>query len=150
MVGLGVWIFRRRIGQAANGSETPARMTDRPIFESILFVFHIWMLLAWNFQSIDFVDMFADLAVPAIILPTIAVMTGRYWPFLVSMPIVLLPIAGKTLRQMCYRLPPELATPEQAGWILFIAVPLLITTTMAIYFAVRSKTNESSWPSVGR
>ena len=47
-------------------------------------------------------DLFADNALAMIAIPLVAVMGGRLWPYLVTLPIVALPIAGKTVRQLSY------------------------------------------------
>ena len=88
-----------------------------------------------------------------IALPVIAVMAGRYWPFLVSLPVVMVPICGKTVRQLYFgegetpalesnriflALFGETAPPGQTSWDLYIAGPLILASVVAVFFAHQS------------
>lgn len=134
-VGLGVWVFRNSIHPDGQSKRDDDNVWLNPNAEWILVVLHVAALVCWNFGSVWWVDFFADVALTMIIVPVIAVMGGRYWPFLVSLPIVMIPIAGKSLRQLVYREPPELATWPIVGWPLYLILPLVITTVLALHFA---------------
>jgi len=112
-----------------------------PALELILLLVHVWLLVAWNFQSIDWVDAFADRALPMIVIPTICVMSGRYWPFLMSLPIVMIPIAGKTLRSLHFE---QQITPALTAWSIYVVFPLVAVTLVAIGFAKLSSTKRRS------
>ena len=99
-------------------------------------------------------------------------MVGKNWPFFMALPIVLVPIAGKTVRQLVVR-PDSIQLPLEArinrflsegselrlafdntkfefGWLLYLVAPLFIACVTAIYFAnpKRSQTNDryySAW-----
>jgi hypothetical protein len=62
----------------------------------------------------------------------IAVAAGRWWPFLVALPITLVPIAGKTVRTLVYD---ARAIGPLAGWLLYAVLPVLLTTGVALWFA---------------
>ena len=145
-VGLGCWLHRQWIGHWWDPDEEESSATISPFVEIVLLLVHLQLLVTWNFQSVDWVDAFADLAVPMIVIPTVCVMAGRYWPFLMSLPIVLLPIAGKTIRQLCFG---EQVTPMDTGWLVYVAWPLALAFVVSIFFALRSQQADGSWNRTG-
>jgi hypothetical protein len=62
----------------------------------------------------------------------VAVAARRWWPFLVALPITLVPIAGKTVRTLVYD---ARAIGPLAGWLLYAVLPVLLTTGLALWFA---------------
>jgi hypothetical protein len=71
------------------------------------------------------------------IIPMLAIVSGRWWPFMVVFPVTLFPIAGKTIRQLVYR---ESAINPTMGWIIYGIAPLIIATAVAVLFARQAKT----------
>lgn len=166
IVGLGCWFHRRAIGYYADPEDEQNKVTITPFFEVVLLAFHIRLLVAWSFQSLPWVDAVTDHALTIIIVPTISVMAGRFWPYLVPLPIVTLPIAGKTVRQLIFgenatpasSWPSAIrelifadASPAEVGWDVYLVFPLVIATLVAIYFSGRShRDREHSWfPCIG-
>jgi hypothetical protein len=128
MVALGLWLNRHLI--AAESKEAP--YTIGPVVEWLLVTVHAVTLTLWNFVSIPQLDAVADYALPMIVIPLVAVVGGRIWPYLVTLPIVALPIAGKTLRYAHYEQDAIGLTP---GWTVYVVAPLLITTVIALLLA---------------
>lgn len=132
ILGLAVWCHRRRIErQVANTTNRNMPL----LLELLLLSIHVRLLIAWNFQSIDWLDAVADLAIPMIALPLLVVFCGRYGAFLVALPITLLPIAGKTFQQLSLH---TTATPVELGLELYLAGPLLIATSVAVLLALNT------------
>lgn len=155
-VGFGCWLHRHLIrGDEAVGVESKQAVPLPGLLELVLLCVHLRLLIAWNFQSIEWVDAFADRALPMIVIPTLCVMTGRYWPFLMSLPVVMIPIAGKTVRQLYFgeELVPSFESqawflkwfgeqpPGQTAWDLYLVFPLAVATITAIGFAMCSPAN---------
>ena len=153
IVGLGCWWHRAGIGRfvSLEESETDSAVAMPPYLEWILLIVHVRLLVAWNFQSFDSLDFVADMAVPMIVIPAIGVMTGRYWPFLVALPVTLLPIAGKTMRQLhlSEKKVPWIENTDwfqwlgeipagQSSWDMYLVVPMLVALGVACWFASRS------------
>lgn len=122
-LGLGVWMNRRRIPTQSPVVTLPA---DIEIYLAGLLG---WIIVGWNFLSIPQIDFFADRALPIGLIPIIGILGGRWFPYLFAFPLVALPIAGKTLRQLVYQR--ELVA-EGAGWIWLVVVPL----TSLLFFAI--------------
>jgi len=125
VLALGLWLNRRLIQLP----HEPVPVTLSPRVEGALVCAHITLLLGWTFLSPAPFEALLDTAIPAAMIPLLAVTAGRYWPYLMALPLVALPIAGKTLRQLCYV---ELQLPVPAGWGLYVAIPLVLTTAAAI------------------
>jgi hypothetical protein len=62
----------------------------------------------------------------------IAVAGGRWWPFLLLLPITLVPIAGKMIRRLVYETP---KIGELAGWWWYGVLPLAIASVAAVWLA---------------
>jgi hypothetical protein len=66
------------------------------------------------------------------LIPLVAVAGGRWWPFLLVLPITLVPIAGKTIRNLVVE---SQAINPAAGWLLYGIAPVVVTTVVALWFA---------------
>lgn len=105
---------------------------------------HLFLLLGVEFFSIGWVDAVYDFGLVMAVIPLVAVTAGRWWPWLVVLPVTAAPIAGKTLRNVVWE--QHVLTPVW-GWILLVAVPLGLITALAIWcFRTRSPDEPSgSW-----
>lgn len=137
VLALGLWLNRRLI--AADERE-PTVVLREPV-EWLLVAIHLAVLVAWNFAEIPLLDFFADNALSMIAIPLVAVMAGRLWPYLVTLPIVALPIAGKTVRQLSYE---ESSLSPVAGYAMYVFLPLVVATVTALLLARQSNSRPSS------
>lgn len=119
ILALGVWLNRHLV---AAEEKVETIVFWAPI-EWLLVAVHLAALVAWNFAEFPLVDLVADQALTMIAIPLVAVMGGRLWPYLVTLPIVALPIAGKTVRQLCYA---ETALAPLAGYAVYLILPLVV------------------------
>ncbi|MEM7383538.1 MAG: hypothetical protein AAF514_01210 [Verrucomicrobiota bacterium] len=101
--------------------------------EITFLLIHVTALVVWNFASFGAFDVFADTALFMGAIPLIACLGGRHWPFLMVLPITLIPIAGKTVRELGYRV--ENWIPSHLAWIVYLCLPLIAATTLALYFS---------------
>ena len=76
------------------------------------------------------------------IIPMVAIVGGRWWPFMAVFPVTLLPIAGKTVKQLVYK---ESAINLSMGWIIYGIVPLITVTVVALWFARQTKTKNTGY-----
>jgi hypothetical protein len=125
-LGLGLWLNRRRIHPANVEEEYRLGV---PV-EFLLLAVHLTLLVCVAFLSIAQVDALYDLGLIMGIIPLTALAGARWWPYLVLFPITLVPIAGKTLRQLGYN---EEAIAVTPGWIMYVFIPLTLSLAMAIY-----------------
>lgn len=130
-LGLGLWLNRNKINLA------PVDERDEIVLPLgiLLLAIHIPMLAAVEFLAIRQVDALYDLGLIMGIIPLVCVAGTRWWPYLVIFPIILIPIAGKTLRNLGYE---QEAIGITAGWIVYVVIPLTIAVAAAFYYLVRS------------
>ena len=93
MLGLGLWLNRKRI-RLRNEPDTISM--PWPV-EWILIAVHLSLLFAVEFRSIRAVDALYDLGLIMGIIPMVAIVSGRFWPFMVVFPITSAIIAFSNL-----------------------------------------------------
>ncbi|MGY8691043.1 MAG: hypothetical protein ACKVHP_25295, partial [Verrucomicrobiales bacterium] len=127
----GVWRNRHRLVQTS----TEVEITLTPAAEIILLVIHIAAVVTEGFIPFRPMARFAEPAITMGILPILGIMAGRWWPYLFALPIVAIPIAGKTLKALAYKPEAIPEIPEVAGICVYLLIPLFLVTSIAIRFA---------------
>ena len=91
------------------------------------------MLIGLVEFKIHWIDGVYDLGVMMGLIPLVLCVQGRWGPYLMLLPITLLPIAGKTLR--------ALVDPAafSVTWLAYLILPMLLATTIAVWFARQAK-----------
>jgi hypothetical protein len=130
-LGLGVWLNRARLPQRSDDHVELA-----PAGELVLLAGHMAAIAVWNFMSFETFDHVADHALTIGLLPLALSVGGRYSPYLIALPVVALPICGKTLRELSYY---HNEIPLLYGWIFLLAAPMFVVTVTAIVLAERGK-----------
>jgi hypothetical protein len=143
VLGLGLWLNRKKIGGMVSGEP------DKPMafsMEIILLGIHCTLLFYVEFRAIDRIDVLYDLGLIMAIIPFAAVVGGRIWPYLVIFPITLMPIAGKTVRELIYNqvtVDPDIgilqAVMEYPLWFPYFVIPMVISIAAAMFFFVRHR-----------
>lgn len=88
----------------------------------VILILHVTLLSLSDFAGVPWVDALYGVGFCMGAIPLAACVTSRWWPFLIPMPIVLLPVAGKTVRELVYR---ESATSPIPGWLLYFVLPMV-------------------------
>ena len=125
IIAFGLWYNRHHISLQSSNGESQIGSKN----EIGLLVVHIIALLMWNFSSFSTFDWFADRAITMGIIPIVAIIGGRMWPYLMCLPITALPIAGKTLRYLSYR---TNDTSLIIGWLIYFIIPLALISWYSI------------------
>lgn len=134
---LGVWRNRSWIAPPAESQTQSESQPELPVAaEHVLLAVHVAALAAWNFVSYPVLDSFADHGLTMGLIPLIAILGGRLWPYWIVFPITALPIAGKTVRELVFQ--PD--DPFLGGWIPYFIVPLGLTLVAAWHYAKTSAT----------
>lgn len=126
-LGLGLWLNRRRIGPL----DDVASSTFKLGLEWALVAVHVTMLIIGEFTEIRWANELYDPGIIIALIPLLAVAGGRWWPFLLVLPITLVPIAGKTIRNLVYE---HHVIGAAAGWTLYGILPGLLTIATAVWF----------------
>src|SRR5262249_45384936 len=98
VLGLGLWLNRHRIAPLTY--PPPGAMPFS--FEWVTLAIHLALLVAAEFFSFAPFDTRFECGFTMGVIPILCVAAGRWWPYLLALPIVAVPIAGKTLRQLAY------------------------------------------------
>ncbi|MGD9853759.1 MAG: hypothetical protein AB7U20_02295 [Planctomycetaceae bacterium] len=141
ILALGVGLNRHLI----EPPEDPDVVEITPPAEWLLVLVHVASLVAHEFHEIVIfqkvlqisrLDSFMSLALTMVLIPVTCVAAGRYWPYLMTLPVIAVPICGKTVRELCYNAdPPELSMLY--GVLAYIVLPLTLCTLVAVLLARR-------------
>ncbi|MBK9138516.1 MAG: hypothetical protein IPM17_07110 [Verrucomicrobia bacterium] len=136
-LGLGLWLNRARIFEGTPQTMpavTGARVNEAALpgwLEGILLAIHVALLVAAEFLAVCWFSAVYGFGLVMVTVPLVAVAGGRWWPYLVVLPLVMLPIAGKTVIAVV-----ELGTPADAGWpwVFCFVLPLALTSIASFRF----------------
>ncbi|OHB80507.1 MAG: hypothetical protein A2W31_00745 [Planctomycetes bacterium RBG_16_64_10] len=142
VMALGLWLNRRWISI----HDTPAEVTISPPWEVLLCVSHVILLLTAEFLQLSAhgrwnVQIYIEFGLIMSILPMIGIVGGRFWPYLMLLPIVAAPVAGKTLRMMSYDTE---AIPLGVGWLTLVEIPMGIMLCAAVWLICRGARNQAT------
>ena len=121
------------------------------LIEWSLIGIHVALLIIGEFTEIAWANALYDPGLIIAFIPLVAVAGGRWWPFILALPITLVPIAGKTVRTLVYD---DRAIGPIGGWSLArsggaeatSSAPRIVRTSMpssAASSAARSKFSRS-------
>ena len=129
VLGLGLWLNRRRVAVSSEPDVSP--LPNWLI--GLLLTLHLSLLTLVEFSSFQWIDVVYDLGLMMGLIPLVACVRGRWWPYLQLLPITLLPIAGKTLRALAD------PTNPSVSWLAYLILPMLLAVTLAVWFARKAK-----------
>lgn len=138
-LGLGVWLNRHRISVAHSEPE----VTIRPWAEILLMIVHITLLISTEFGVPSQLSQIYGFGLVLGLIPVVAIVGGKWWPYWLLLPITTLPIAGKTLRNLTYE---EKLMPVDPGWVFYFVLPLIFTAIAAAQFASKADRNRAALP----
>jgi hypothetical protein len=105
---------------------------------------HLLLLLSAEFLRLSgpmrAVGMYTQFGLLMSALPIIGIVGGRCWPYLMLLPVVAAPIAGKTLRELSYR---HDEWPVGDGWFWLVGIPLAVTLCAAVWLIGRSQRTDA-------
>ena len=123
-LGLGLSLNRDRI----HFPEPSPSASASNLWEWILLVIHIPLLVACELLELPWAERVYDFGLCLTFLPILAVAGGRLWPWWTILPMTVLTIGGKTVRNLVVE---EQALSLPAGILLYLVLPLTITTVLA-------------------
>ena len=137
VLGLGLWIHRKRIRLL---DDTDSDYMPIPV-EWLLLGGHVSLLVIFEFVGIPAVEATYDLGLIMGIIPLVLIAGGRWAPYLILLPVTMIPIAGKTLLQLVMQ---EGVADPQAGLWFYLVVPITLTTVAALWFAQKADEGQSA------
>lgn len=146
VLGLGLWLNRAGLregptvgsepgsvvpnaGAGGAGAFGPPRL--RFEWEWCLLAIYAPLLVSWEFLEIPVLDAIAEPGITMGLIPATALVAGRCWPYWITLPLTVIPLAGKTLRQMAYK--DHLIDPVW-GWLLLVILPVTVLGVLAWRF----------------
>ncbi|MFO1003855.1 MAG: hypothetical protein U0936_26285 [Planctomycetaceae bacterium] len=108
----------------------PTVPAQAKIVDGFLFLIHVTLLLLSEFAGVAWVDALYGVGFCMGAIPLVACVQSQRWPFLLTMPILVLPIAGKTVRELVYK---ESAISAFPGWLLYFVLPMCGTCLFSLY-----------------
>lgn len=139
VLGCGVWVNRHRIKEP---STTTISLT--PSWEIALCGLHVILLVVAEFSNVKtapILVVYSQYGLVMIVLPIACCVSGRFWPYLMLLPIAAVPIILKSLREFCFKEPIKLSLTE--GWILIASLPAMLTLYVSTEFIARSYRNST-------
>jgi hypothetical protein len=133
---LGVCLSARRIDEGTLKEQIELRLGA----EWLMVAVHVAVLLAHEFAEFPVLDRVTDHHLVLTLIPWVGVLAGRVWPYALVLPVTLAPIAGKTVRQLCYRT--ESLSPL-VGWGALFVLPLGVALLAAMLLSRRSTEPQS-------
>jgi hypothetical protein len=141
VLALGLWLNRKWISQ-----DQESATSDIPLgWEILLLGVHLPLLCLLEFGSVPWLDALGDLGLPRSFIPLIAIVGGRFWPYWMALPVIALPILGKTLKPLGYA-----DAGANVGWILvgLGSAGLMLAATYMAHQASKQQGNQgarASW-----
>ena len=135
VLGVGLWWNRYLIVDERQPSDAPP-VTLPLRWEVRLCALHVALLTGAAFLKVPGLVWYEASGLFLGALPLVGVLTGRLWPYLLALPLALVPIAGKTLRNLSYE---HAEWTPQTGWIVLVILPLALACEVAIALARRSQ-----------
>lgn len=122
-LGLAAWLNRHLIRPQLPDTR------DAPVWLStLLLALHLALLSVSEFGAVPVVDAVYGLGLCMGIIPMVAVTLSRWWASALLLPVLFLPLAGKTLRRMVYQ---SEHVAAEWGWLLYFALPMLLAVIAA-------------------
>ena len=113
-LGLIVWMNRHLIHVRSLSPPVQSFLVD-----GTLLLIHLPLLSLSEFAGIPWIDALYGIGFCMGVIPLAASVTSRWWPFFVTMPVLVVPIAGKTVRELVYKTATIAAVP---GLLLYVIV----------------------------
>ena len=122
-LGLGLWFNRNLI----NLNNRKASVEISPKKEWALIILYAVLLYLWGVKRYKGLDYIANFPLAMGAIPVICVISGRYWPYILSLPLITLPIAGITMKITD-------KVHVHTDFFVLIVLPLSLMTVVALYF----------------
>jgi hypothetical protein len=144
LVAAGLWAHRGWI----SAGDADDEVEIAPQWELVLFVGYVFVLVASEFLDLFVASMLIEFGIVAAAASLVLITGGRYWPYLFVLPIVAVPIAGKTLRELSYN---TAEVSPTVGWTVLVVAPVGVALVAALWFATAGKRGQSarSYASIG-
>jgi hypothetical protein len=128
---IGLWLNRSQI----HSESAEDHVSLSPTTEVVLIVSHLILLIIAEFIRLPgvggIIANYTNFGLIMCVLPIVGIVGGRFWPYLLLLPVVAVPICGKQLRALIYSNDPSYSW--QIGWLIFAMIPLGIVFVVSTW-----------------
>lgn len=144
VLGWGFWHNRDLIAPAS--SRPLAGQPPLPGWAAwALLLLHVTLLVGEQFTEVRWMNEFYDFGLILGFLPVVCVAGSRGWCYWM-LPITLLPIAGKTLRELVYS---QHTLSMPVGWMVYFVVPMSAIIGLSVWLQRRGRSRAAAGESFG-
>lgn len=119
---LGLWMSRDRINAGVKAGDPPPSTPHLPApIEWVLLTVHLVLLVGVEFLDSPPFNLVYDFGLMLGLIPIIGIANGRFWPWFVITVLTLIPIAGKTYRNLVVE---EATLQPVPGALLYLVMPI--------------------------
>ncbi len=133
-LGLAVWWNQKKI--LSCGSVKLADAPQSLWTDLSLLVLHLVLLSFSEFGSVTLIDQLYGIGICMGLIPLMATTASRWWPGLLLGPVIMLPIAGKSVRRLVYE---EQMFSTIEGWTILFAVPMIAGILLAVLLSAKTQ-----------
>lgn len=141
VMALGLWLNYDRIAI----EDSPDDVTLSPTFEVVLCSVHLVLLLTAEFLRLPghagYITIYINFGLLMCILPMTGIAGGRFWPYLLLLPVVGAPIVGKSVRRLSFRTD-TLELSE--AWFYIVQIPMAVLLCVAVWLICRGIARQSA------
>ncbi|MFA6241645.1 MAG: hypothetical protein WC655_11995 [Candidatus Hydrogenedentales bacterium] len=138
MLGLGAWLHRARINPAEY--ERDSYMTW-PVEWTLVFAHCALLVMSEFIIPFPIIEKMYDPGLVMGVIPLLAIAGGRWWPYLAIFPVTLLPIAGKTIRNLVNE---EHTIDPALGWTVYLILPLALALALTFWYERRARSGQTA------
>lgn len=133
LLGFGAWLHRGRIRLLEYDCDEGMTL---PMEWALLFVHCTLLVLSEFYIPFPMIAIVYDLGLVMGIIPMLAIAGGRLWPYFTIFPVTLLPITGKTIRNLVYE---QHAIGAAPGWFLYLVVPMAVSLAAVAWYERKAR-----------
>jgi len=137
LLGLGAWLHRKRIQPV----EYEGELANFAPLEWGLVIVHCALLILSEFViPFPIIGWAYDMGLVMGVIPLAAIVGGRWWPYLAILPVTLMPIVGKTVRNLAYE---NEEVSRLFGWSVYIVIPMALAIGLAIWYQRKGRAGQT-------
>lgn len=141
VLAFGLWCNQRHIAIEQADDD----VVISPPWEVLLVCVHLVILLTAEFLPLPgrgvWIQEYIRYGLLLATIPMIGAVGGRFWPYLLPLPIVAAPIVGKTVNQLAHK---NEHIEVGLGWLVYVEIPIAIMLCAAVWLIVAGMKGQPS------
>lgn len=134
ILALGLWLNRERIQPAEDPEAIKKSMPA--LLAWVILIIHLTLVVVSDQTDMPVLNEVYEMGIVLVALPIVAIWGAWFWPYFAVFPVILLPIAAKTVRELVYQ---SKHIGAGAGWLLYLVLPMTLAVWAAVWSATKAK-----------